>query len=440
MSFFSLSLFSLHPPLFRLTIFDSQLNLFTIMLLQNLPSLKEPDYLKSAQEDAFAKVNALLFRDISTKLKVYPSMDMADLLEQKCKTYPALRLAFCDEAIQSAMSAPGASRTEPMVGSSDARDGFQIPANTTVIQPFKATLFRVVQQTSSQTNSDSSTFIEGLNRLIVSCEIIWHLGSTAVLGLNSELIMKVGYDIDINHIQTLDYIKQQAPHTPVPKIYGILRQSDSKRIFLFMSRLPGEPLDSKWKQLSTGQKTSIKVQLEAIVADFRSIPAPTEGANAVLGGGNPRRCKDTRKHVRIAPGPICNEIEFNKFLTSNPTHPEDDGIAMIKSYLDTNHKIVMTHGDLHPRNIMVTINPRSSQEPLNTISGTSNLSNSRVTVTGIVDWEMCGWYPEYWEYVKALNTISIGGDFGDWWSYLPSNIGVWPKEHAVDVMLSRWHG
>lgn len=60
-----------------------------------------------------------------------------------------------------------------------------------------------------------------------------------MLGLNSELIMKVGHDIDINHIHTLDYVKQQALYAPIPEIYGVLQQPDSKRI-LFMSRLPGE--------------------------------------------------------------------------------------------------------------------------------------------------------------------------------------------------------
>ena len=110
--------------------------------------------------------------------------------------------------------------------------------------------------------------------------------------------MKVGYDIDINHIHTLDYIKQQAPHTAIPEIHGILQQSDSKRIFLFMSQLPGEPLDRKWKLLNTDQKTSVKVQLGAVVKDFRSIPAPpAEEVNAVLSGGNPRRCKDTKTRL-----------------------------------------------------------------------------------------------------------------------------------------------
>ena len=107
-----------------------------------------------------------------------------------------------------------------------------------------------------------------------------------VLGLNVELTMKVGYGIDTNYIQTLDYIKQQAPHTPIPETHGILQQSNSKRVFLFMSRLPGEPLDSKWRLLSADQETSVKVQLGAIVEDFRSLPAPAEEVDAVLGGAN----------------------------------------------------------------------------------------------------------------------------------------------------------
>lgn len=61
-------LFSLHPRLFRLNLSDCQLNVFFIMFLQKLPNPKQPDHLKSAQEDAFTKVNTRLFNDISAKL------------------------------------------------------------------------------------------------------------------------------------------------------------------------------------------------------------------------------------------------------------------------------------------------------------------------------------------------------------------------------------
>jgi len=44
------------------------------------------------------------------------------------------------------------------------------------------------------------------------------------------------------------------------------------------------------------------------------------------------------------------------------------------------HKIVLTHGDLAARNILV----RDAR------------------VVAIVDWEMAGFYPEYWGYIKTL--------------------------------------
>ena len=44
------------------------------------------------------------------------------------------------------------------------------------------------------------------------------------------------------------------------------------------------------------------------------------------------------------------------------------------------HEIVFTQGDLRPDNIMV----------------------KKGRVTAIIDWEMAGWYPDYWEFAKAF--------------------------------------
>ncbi len=42
---------------------------------------------------------------------------------------------------------------------------------------------------------------------------------------------------------------------------------------------------------------------------------------------------------------------------------------------------VSTHGDIAPRNILVDESGR---------------------ITGIIDWELAGWYPEYWEYANIM--------------------------------------
>lgn len=38
-------------------------------------------------------------------------------------------------------------------------------------------------------------------------------------------------------------------------------------------------------------------------------------------------------------------------------------------------------------------------------------------ISGIIDWEQAGWYPEYWEYVKAM-----WGSIGTWSTVWPLNI------------------
>jgi hypothetical protein len=64
-----------------------------------------------------------------------------------------------------------------------------------------------------------------------------------------------------------------------------------------------------------------------------------------------------------------------------------------------NHDIILTHGDFAPRNVL--------------IRGTK--------VVAILGWELTGYYPEYWEYLKALRR--------------PPWESEWNKDKAVDQIL-----
>jgi aminoglycoside phosphotransferase len=55
-----------------------------------------------------------------------------------------------------------------------------------------------------------------------------------------------------------------------------------------------------------------------------------------------------------------------------------------RSLLPDTSKICLTHGDLNLGNIIIFGSPGSRK------------------ISGIVDWEQSGWYPEYWEYCKLL--------------------------------------
>ncbi|KAJ2925333.1 hypothetical protein H1R20_g11795, partial [Candolleomyces eurysporus] len=60
--------------------------------------------------------------------------------------------------------------------------------------------------------------------------------------------------------------------------------------------------------------------------------------------------------------------------------------------LPRSNKSVFTHGDIAPRNILVSKSGR---------------------ILALVDWENAGWYPDYWEYANML-TPSVDEDWMHW--------------------------
>lgn len=67
-------------------------------------------------------------------------------------------------------------------------------------------------------------------------------------------------------------------------------------------------------------------------------------------------------------------------------------------FLTDKYAIYFSHGDLHLSNIIVSGSPGCR------------------AIAAILDWEQAGWYPEYWEYCKALigapmnmSGVALGG-------------------------------
>lgn len=75
------------------------------------------------------------------------------------------------------------------------------------------------------------------------------------------------------------------------------------------------------------------------------------------------------------------------------------------------HKIVFTHGDFRPANIIV----RDGH------------------VAAILDWELAGWYPEYWEFAKAFY---IENFTTDWATYVLDILKPYYGELAMHSKLS----
>jgi aminoglycoside phosphotransferase (APT) family kinase protein len=117
--------------------------------------------------------------------------------------------------------------------------------------------------------------------------------------------------------------------------------------------------------------------LHGYLAELRSIPNRTKDCFRVcnsLGAGilDWRIGDSQREELKFA-----TTAEFHDCLLSGYSQELRQKAAASHR---KNHEIMFTHGDLNPRNI---------------------LADENGTITGIVDWECSGWFPEYWEYTKA---------------------------------------
>jgi hypothetical protein len=189
---------------------------------------------------------------------------------------------------------------------------------------------------------------------------------------------------------------------------------------MFYSATDGDPLSSVWALLSNAEQLQVQQQLQAIFSALRGIALPSAPATLGFAG----KVKYCRRHIREATN-LSSEKEFNDFLLV-PLLPRISSqyYYLVRSKMKDDHRIVFTHGDLHPRNIMVARDTEAET----------------VTITGLLDWELGGWYPEHWEYVKALNTLStLDGDedaaLTDWWMYLPPVITGYDAEWALDYVF-----
>jgi hypothetical protein len=299
-----------------------------------------------------------------------------------------------------------------------------------IVRPLSKSLEQQLSLRSDRLDADGfglldADSIDKFNHLIAQSSIIWeHYGIFAVIEISPGILIKVGTFMDTSFVSDLDYVRKYAPGVKFPEVLGIFKSGHFT--YMFMPKAEGVSLDKLWPNISTAQKMSVRNQLHPIFTELRKIPfLPDDSGSLSLGGGIPRRCRDQRRNMDVAEDAILTEGDFNKFITSSERGGEGSADQkMLLSFLRSDHDIVFTHGDLHPRNIMVKYSDQAS-------------ASADLIITSLIDWEVCGWYPSYWEYVKALQTASPHNNTADWWLYLPTEaIGSCGSDFAVDDMIS----
>ncbi|KAK0461655.1 kinase-like protein [Desarmillaria tabescens] len=219
--------------------------------------------------------------------------------------------------------------------------------------------------------------------------------SRTVVQISNDVVVKVGKDLDHDESGFLKFLAEQVPGVPAPRVLGLITIGSTS--YMFMTRIRGTTLEQRWPTLSEEVKKSIRTTLDHILQLLRSV--------AVLHGaplGSPcgrRLCKDVRMSTRTGLRSIYDETDFDDFLLTSPSPRASQGYRnWLRSLMRDDHHIDLTHGDFHPRNIVVGDGP-----------------------DGIT---------------TAVNTRAIT-DPSDWWDHLPETILGCERDVAVDRLLER---
>ncbi|KAF3287394.1 hypothetical protein TWF970_007118 [Orbilia oligospora] len=193
-------------------------------------------------------------------------------------------------------------------------------------------------------------------------------------------ILKVG-SYRLSEAATMQYIAENTT-IPVPKVYGSYKDEKTQKTHLVMEYIEGDCLEDVWEDFGLEKKEDIISQLKRILDELRSLEE------------TPR-------------GPYSSEEEFSQGIIDTLLEKEATAFPrlvceMVQDILK-GHKIVLTHGDFLPRNILVKDGK----------------------VVAILDWEMAGWYPEYWEYTKIM--------------YRPPYLKSWFKDGMVNKLIKPYY-
>lgn len=224
--------------------------------------------------------------------------------------------------------------------------------------------------------------------------------------LCADTVVKIKpYETMLSEARTLKFI-QSHTSIPVPRVRRLVRSNNSSNGFLLLEKIEGcTPLDKLWPSFSASQRFLVASTLRRYINELR------QASDAYY-----------RRHV---PGPMADipkkchgsawlfrDMPRSPFKSSNELM--DHFKMTFGQQFDMSDPLVLTHGDLSMRNILV----------------------GRDGKLWVVDWEWSGFYPQWFEYIAAMSAANNDDAPRSWWNHIPVVTGAWVKEKN---MLGRNH-
>ncbi|KAE9969029.1 hypothetical protein EG327_010781 [Venturia inaequalis] len=222
-------------------------------------------------------------------------------------------------------------------------------------------------------------------------------------------VVKIGTRVTLDELAALELAAQC--NVPVPRVYEAREGPPGQGSYIRMDFIHGETLNLVWPKMTDREKDGICQQLREILESMRSITSKSGLIGSCSGGA----ARDCRQYTVYSDGPYKDEATFNSsfYFDLVKTVPEPIRSALFQQ-IRHDHRIVFSHGDLAQHNIIV--------------------KDGRIT--GLLDWEYAGWYPEHWDYLKFFDRFCVHKD----WKNRAKDIfpQTYDRELAYHQAILRW--
>jgi hypothetical protein len=242
----------------------------------------------------------------------------------------------------------------------------------------------------------------------------WRPSYGSVSFVTPGLVLKSGPCVRLAEALTVDFLAKNTS-IPVPRIFAAFEDSKTRTRYILMSRLKGTPLNEAWDKMPEKTRVNVLAQLRAYMSEVRAVAPPRPGH---VGSFDYTPLWDDRI-FGSSYGPFTSPEEFHLAARAGQTeedvkagrwHASDEELTqLLLEHSRREYSIHLTHGDLCFRNIMV----------------------HEDKISGIFDWELAGWYPDYWEYTNAWYSF---WDRPHWRPYIDEYLEPRPRELGMEQL------
>lgn len=205
-------------------------------------------------------------------------------------------------------------------------------------------------------------------------KLFYAAGDRGIWSLGSNLVLKDrGASLPTFEVPNLLFVQSETS-IPVPKV--VESWEEGSHTLVLMKRIPGEPLSKAWPKLSTHEKENIAKQTAEYLLQLRKL----QSDNMQALGGRPiySNFLFQDEESEFPHGPLASDDR----LWEDMEHGLKDTVpeaarTRLRKCMPAAAPYTFTHSDLTNVNIMV----------------------ENGCLSGIIDWEMSGYFPVWWEYV-----------------------------------------